>query len=88
MAAGALTALRRAGRRVPDDVAVGGLDDSPHAATLQPPLTTIRQPLTEMAEAATRLVVSLSRGERPANLRLDLATSLVLRQSTAAPRQA
>src|SRR4051794_22693811 len=45
MAAGALTVLRAAGRRVPDDVAVGGFDDSGLAATLEPPLTTMRQPL-------------------------------------------
>ena len=45
MAAGALTALRRAGRRVPEDVAVGGFDDSSIATTVEPALTTIRQPM-------------------------------------------
>src|SRR5262249_11548758 len=69
-------------------VAGGGLGRGRGAGArgVAPPLTTIRQPLTEMAEAAARLVVSISRGERPANLRVDLATSLVPRQSTAAPR--
>src|SRR6185437_5982845 len=44
MALGALVALRRAGRRVPEDVAVGGFDDSSAAVAARPALTTIRQP--------------------------------------------
>ena len=63
-----------------------GFDDLPTARWIGPPLTTVRRPLVEMAEEATRLALSPSRGERPANLRLDLATDLVVRQSTAAPR--
>jgi DNA-binding LacI/PurR family transcriptional regulator len=85
-ALGLYEAARELGVRIPADLSVVGYDDLPVARWVGPPLTTIRQPLTEMAEAATRLVVSLSRGEHPANLRLDLATSLVLRQSTAAAR--
>jgi LacI family xylobiose transport system transcriptional regulator len=84
-ALGLYEAARELGLRIPADLSVVGYDDLPVARWVGPPLTTIRQPLTEMAEAATRLVVSLSRGERPANLRLDLATSLVPRQSTAPP---
>lgn len=42
-ALGALTALRRAGRRVPEDVAVVGFDDNVFASTADPPLTTVRQ---------------------------------------------
>jgi LacI family xylobiose transport system transcriptional regulator len=56
------------------------------ARWIGPPLTTVRQPLTEMAEAAARLVLDLGRGERPsAATRVELATSLVVRSSTAAP---
>ena len=43
LAAGALDTLRRLGRRVPEDVAVGGFDDSRIAATTDPPLTTVHQ---------------------------------------------
>jgi DNA-binding LacI/PurR family transcriptional regulator len=60
MAAGALHALRRSGRRVPDDVAVIGFDDLPLAQHTQPPLTTIRQPLERVgAVAAQRLLAEL-----------------------------
>ena len=43
MAAGALDALRRTGRRVPDDVAIIGFDDNHFAVSADPPLTTVRQ---------------------------------------------
>jgi DNA-binding LacI/PurR family transcriptional regulator len=60
MAAGALHALRRAGRKVPDDIAVIGFDDLPLAQHTQPPLTTIRQPLDRVgAVAAARLLAEL-----------------------------
>ena len=58
MAAGALHALRRAGRRVPDDVAVIGFDDLPLAQHTQPPLTTIRQPLERVGAAAAELLLA------------------------------
>jgi DNA-binding LacI/PurR family transcriptional regulator len=60
MAAGALHALRRAGRKVPDDIAVIGFDDLPLAQHTHPPLTTIRQPLDRVgAVAAARLLAEL-----------------------------
>jgi DNA-binding LacI/PurR family transcriptional regulator len=55
MAAGALRALRAAGRHVPDDVAVVGFDDAAIAQSCDPPLTTVAQPLGEM----TSLMVDL-----------------------------
>ena len=45
MAVAALGVLQAAGRRVPDDVAVVGYDDSPIATTTRPPLTSVRQPI-------------------------------------------
>jgi LacI family transcriptional regulator, galactose operon repressor len=53
-AAGAMQAVREAGRRVPEEVAVVGFDDLPLAATTEPPLTSVRQPLREMGDAAAR----------------------------------
>ncbi len=57
MAIGAIRALREAGRRVPQDVAVVGYDDIPAAEYCDPPLTTIRQPMREVGEVATRLLI-------------------------------
>lgn len=57
MAAGALSALRQAGLRVPEDVAVVGFDDAEFAAMLEPPLTTVRQPASAMGAAAARLLL-------------------------------
>ncbi len=63
-----------------------GFDDLPVARWVGPPLTTVRQPLMEMAEAAARLVLDLGRDDgSAAATRVELATSLEVRSSTAAP---
>ena len=80
MAAGALTTLARSGRRVPEDVAVGGFDDSGLAATLQPPLTTMRQPLERIAHEMVRLLVEVVDGQEIAAV--IVPTTLVVRAST------
>ncbi|MFD4762866.1 LacI family DNA-binding transcriptional regulator [Streptomyces sp. NPDC058439] len=84
-ALGVYEAARELGLRIPEDLSVVGFDDLPLTRWIGPPLTTVRQPLIEMAETATRLVLGLARGERPATTRVDLATTLVVRSSTAAP---
>ena len=79
----------RRGLAVPADLSVVGFDDVELCEWLWPRLTTIRQPLAEMAGLATRTVL-----ERPARdddhadrpLRVELATSLVVRDSTGPPR--
>lgn len=82
-ALGVYRAARELGLRIPEDLSVVGYDDLPVARWIGPELTTIRQPLIEMAEQATRLLLGLARGERPPSTRIDLATSLVVRGSTA-----
>lgn len=81
MALGALRALRAAGRRVPDDVAVIGFDDAAVAATADPPLTTMAQPLAEMTpllvDLLTRQIAGVS---EPAESRV-CPTRLVRRSS-------
>ena len=57
MAIAAIRALREAGQRVPQDVAVVGYDDIPAAEYCDPSLTTIRQPMREVGEVATRLLI-------------------------------
>lgn len=80
MAAGAYVALREAGRRVPEDVAVGGFDDTGLAATLEPPLTTMRQPFERIASEMVRLLLEVVDGQEPAAM--VLPTTLVRREST------
>ncbi|MGW0809292.1 LacI family DNA-binding transcriptional regulator [Nonomuraea sp. NPDC002799] len=58
MAQGALAALRRHGRRVPDEVAVVGFDDSSVAVACVPPLTTVRHPVEDMAAEMGRLLLA------------------------------
>lgn len=83
MAHGAYQALAERGQRIPDDVSVVGFDDLPEARWLSPPLTTIRQPLREMAAAAVGMLGRLMDGEHPESMRIELATDLVERASTA-----
>ena len=84
-ALGVYQAAREAKLHIPEDLSVVGFDDLPIARWVSPPLTTIRQPLIEMAEAAAELVVGLARGEEPPQMRVELATELVVRESTAPP---
>jgi DNA-binding LacI/PurR family transcriptional regulator len=79
MAVGALTVLRAAGRRVPEDVAVVGFDDAAVAAQTDPPLTTVREPAEELGREMARLLVSLLRGGEAR--RVTLNTTLVRRRS-------
>ena len=87
-ALGLYRAARELGLDIPGDVSVLGYDDLPAASWMGPPLTTIRQPLEAMAEAAASLVVRLADGEEPLSRRLELASELVVRKSTAAPAPA
>ncbi|MGD1221651.1 MULTISPECIES: LacI family DNA-binding transcriptional regulator [Streptomyces] len=80
MAQGVLTALHRAGRRVPEDVAVGGFDDSPAATASSPALTTIRQPWDRISAEMVRVLLAEIGGEDPAAV--ILPTELVRREST------
>ncbi|MWA15191.1 LacI family DNA-binding transcriptional regulator [Streptomyces sp. BA2] len=86
MALGAIEALRRRGLRVPEDMSVVGFDDLPEVRWSAPPLTTVRQPLSDMGKLAARAVLDLARSVAPASPRVELATELVVRASTAAPR--
>jgi LacI family transcriptional regulator len=83
MALGVFEAARRLGLRVPENVSVVGFDDLPESRWSPPPLTTIRQPLAEMGGLAARTALRLSQGETIELPRIELATELVVRESTA-----
>jgi DNA-binding LacI/PurR family transcriptional regulator len=83
-AVGVLTALRTAGRRVPEDVAVVGFDDVPFAQHLNPALTTVRAPIEQAGYlAATLLFKLLATGQ--ADVMNVLPVELVIRQSCGCP---
>jgi DNA-binding LacI/PurR family transcriptional regulator len=84
-AMGVYEAARRRGLRIPDDLSVVGFDDLPMSAWVAPPLTTVAQPLAEMA--ATALQMLLQSPPDVTGNRVELATSLVIRSSTAPPRE-
>ncbi len=85
-ALGVYDTARTLGLRIPADLSVVGYDDLPLAEWTSPRLTTIHQPLRDMAEIAMRLVLDPEEDGPPA--RLDLATDLIVRDSTGAPRTA
>jgi DNA-binding LacI/PurR family transcriptional regulator len=84
-AMGVYEAARRAGLRIPADLSVVGFDDIEYARWSGPPLTTVRQPLSDMGATAAHLVLALADGEQPAQTRVELATSLIVRASTGPP---
>ncbi len=82
MAVGALSVLRARGLDVPGDVALVGVDDSPVARHLDPPLTTVRQPIEEMGRRMAGLLLRQIAGEDRGPSRLVLPTELVVRESS------
>jgi LacI family transcriptional regulator len=82
LAAGLIEAARRCGLRVPEDLSVVGFDDTPLAAVTSPPLTTVHGPVPEMASVALRTALQLAAGERIDSHHVELATQLVVREST------
>ncbi|WP_084010745.1 LacI family DNA-binding transcriptional regulator [Pseudofrankia sp. DC12] len=81
MALGALRALRAAGRRVPDDVAVVGFDDAALAAYADPPLTTVRQQVELMGQEMVRLLLARIADPDGDPSEIILPTELVIRAS-------
>ncbi|HCU48431.1 MAG TPA: LacI family transcriptional regulator [Micromonosporaceae bacterium] len=86
MALGVYEAVRRKGLRVADDISIVGFDDLPEVRWCSPPLTTVRQPLAEMGLLAARTVLRLAQREKIESPRVELATELIIRDSTAPPR--
>jgi LacI family transcriptional regulator len=86
MAIGALKALREAGLRVPEDVALVGFDDVSMASAVVPALTTVRQPIERLGSMAVDLLLDLiansPNGQSP--VRMILPTQLVVRASCGA----
>lgn len=85
MAIGALSALREAGVRVPEDVGVAGFDDIPISRYMSPPLTSVHVAISELGERATRtLLHAVEEKNRHSKVQETLPTTLVIRRSCGA----
>ena len=81
MAVGAIGALREAGRRVPEDVAVVGFDNSAAATMVEPALTTMRNPIEQTALEALQILDDQIAGRARRPVHVLLASELVERAS-------
>jgi LacI family transcriptional regulator len=85
MAIGALKAIRAAGLKVPEDIALVGFDDIPLAATAEPPLTTVHQPIDRLGFLAASTLIDLLQRDRAKDdggaQHIVLPTELVVRAS-------
>ena len=82
MAAGALSALFAAGRRVPEDVAVVGFDDSIIALSTRPPLSSVHQSMDAMGRELVNVLLQTIETRDPVLRRVVLETELIVRQSS------
>jgi DNA-binding LacI/PurR family transcriptional regulator len=82
-ALGVLQAANEMNLRVPEDLSLVGFDDLPISNWSSPPLTTIHQPIRDMAALAVRILLDFKSRKDQAEQRIELATHLVVRESTA-----
>jgi len=82
---GALTALHDAGKRIPADISLVGIDDAEWATVVNPPLTVVAQPAYELGELAAQRVVERIQGSTTRPRRRNLPTQLIIRESVGAP---
>jgi len=84
-ASGVLQMLAKAGRSVPQDVAVVGFDDAGHAALGAPSLTAVHRPLRDIGAEAALMLASALAGRDVPDEPVEIATDLVVRDSTVRP---
>ena len=84
-AVGVLAAAQSRGLRVPEDLSVVGFDDTYLTEWSRPTLTTVRQPLRDMGRVALRTLLRLIAGEPLDSHHVELATTLVVRDSSGPP---
>ncbi|MCQ3931417.1 MAG: LacI family transcriptional regulator [Chloroflexi bacterium] len=82
MAASAMRAIKEAGLRIPEDIAIGGFDDMGISRTTEPQLTTVQQPITQLGDYAVRGLIDLLEGRVEPPYQQMLPVKLIVRQST------
>ena len=81
IALGVCRAIRNAGRRIPDDIAVVGFDNYDFAAFVNPALTTIDQPLQEIGRVAFSQLQDFAEKRSVGNRSILLDARLIVRAS-------
>ena len=81
IASGAMKALKEAGYRIPEDVAVVGFDDLPICEYLSPPLTTVEVPKLYLGEMAVRRMIERIENKNSLPLKIEAAVRLKKRKS-------
>lgn len=82
VAMGAILSIKRAGLRIPQDIAIAGFDDIPLAAYFDPPLTTIRVPAFGLGWAVSERLIRLIRNEGLDQNNVFLKSELIVRESS------
>lgn len=87
MAFGGMRAIREAGLRIPEEIALVGFDDLPQASRSEPPLTTVRQQVVQFGMSAVEVLIDvIDNGVTPPR-RIVMATELIVRDSCGAQRR-
>jgi LacI family transcriptional regulator len=81
MAYGAIRAIREAGLRIPEDIAVAGFDDMPGTESHHPPLTTVRQPIGQLGIKAAEILIGILEGDTSQPYQELLPVEVVIRES-------
>jgi len=80
-AIGAMEMIRKAGLRVPEDIAMIGFDDWPDAAGQNPPLTSVHYPVVEAGRKAVSLLLEIINGHSSVDKSIQVPVKLVVRES-------
>ncbi|HAV03658.1 MAG TPA: LacI family transcriptional regulator, partial [Pseudomonas sp.] len=81
LALGALFRAHQLGLEVPGRLAIAGFNDLPAAAWMHPALSTVRTRRGEIGELAAQMLLSLMRGQQPAERCIDVGFEVVMRDS-------
>ncbi len=86
LALGAINAVQERGLVVGQDVSITGFDDILLAEYANPPLTTVHQPAQQMGGMVAQMLTKIINGEPIEQNQVILTPSIIVRQSTGAPR--
>jgi LacI family transcriptional regulator len=81
MSIGAMRAIKEAGMKIPEQIAMVSFDDIPAAARTNPPLTTMRQPIQRTGAMAAELLIDMIENASTEPRRVVLTTELVVRST-------